>query len=209
MKDYSAYLFDMDGTLVNSEPLKGKALSLACKDFGAEVDFNIYKRVMGESWAAVTTHFFEEGGISPDLDAFNLRFRKHYEGLLSQELALHSGAFNYLVYLKQSGKACALVSSAAPWMVEQILKSLQIESLFDVVITQADVSQHKPSPEAYLLALKRLDVSPEESVVIEDSAAGIEAGRSSGCDVFAIRHDFNAMNDFKNAKGVISSFEEL
>ncbi|MCR9698137.1 HAD family phosphatase, partial [Vibrio cholerae] len=45
LKDYEVYLFDMDGTLVNSEPLKGKALALACSDYGAHVDHNIYKDV--------------------------------------------------------------------------------------------------------------------------------------------------------------------
>jgi len=58
MKNYSAYLFDMDGTLVNSEPLKALALSETCGFFGNKVDFNIYKDVMGESWSNVTNYFF-------------------------------------------------------------------------------------------------------------------------------------------------------
>ncbi len=46
LKDYEVYLFDMDGTLVNSEPLKGKALALACSDYGAHVDHNIYIKML-------------------------------------------------------------------------------------------------------------------------------------------------------------------
>lgn len=49
MKDYDVYLFDMDGTLVNSEPLKGKALALACAEYGVNVDYSIYNDVMGEN----------------------------------------------------------------------------------------------------------------------------------------------------------------
>lgn len=66
LKEYQVYLFDMDGTLVNSEPLKGKALALACGDYGSNVDFNLYKEVMGESWSVVTGHFFTHANISPN-----------------------------------------------------------------------------------------------------------------------------------------------
>lgn len=76
---YEVYLFDMDGTLVKSEPLKGKALALACLDYGATVDHNIYKEVMGESWQVVTNCFFKHADIAPSLSEFNLAFRSHYE----------------------------------------------------------------------------------------------------------------------------------
>ncbi|MEK6212566.1 MAG: HAD family phosphatase, partial [Vibrio fluvialis] len=62
LKDCQAYLFDMDGTLVNSEPLKGQALALACQEYGQTVDHNIYKQVMGENWPMVTGHFFRHAG---------------------------------------------------------------------------------------------------------------------------------------------------
>lgn len=127
LKDYTVYLFDMDGTLVNSEPLKGKALALACADYGVLVDHNIYKDVMGESWQVVTSHFFAHARISPDLAEFNRYFRAHYEQMLNKELELHVGAKAYIEQLKQEGKKCAVVSSAATWMVENILTSLQLE----------------------------------------------------------------------------------
>jgi len=209
MKDYDVYLFDMDGTLVNSEPLKGKALALACSDYGAEVDFNIYKDVMGESWQIVTSHFFTAAQISPDLAEFNQHFRSYYEQLLSEQLELNHGAKAYIDKLIKSGKKCGVVSSAATWMVENILDSLDLNSAFDVVITQEHVTKHKPDPEAYSLALSMLSVSSTQTVVFEDSTAGVNAGRSSGCEVVAINHSFNAKNDLSGAVKVIDSYEEM
>ena len=193
----------------DSEPLKGKALALACADYGVLVDHNIYKDVMGESWQVVTSHFFAHARISPDLAEFNRYFRAHYEQMLNKELELHVGAKAYIEQLKQEGKKCAVVSSAATWMVENILTSLQLENAFDLVITQEHVTKHKPDPEAYILALAKLAASPEQTLVFEDSTAGIRAGKSSGCDVIADKHEFNGKNDLSGVLKVINTYDEL
>ncbi|SDH90335.1 haloacid dehalogenase superfamily, subfamily IA, variant 3 with third motif having DD or ED [Vibrio xiamenensis] len=207
MLQYQAYLFDMDGTLVQSEPLKGQALAMACHDFGAKVSADIYKAVMGESWSVVTGHFFKQGGIAPQLDEFNLKFRAHYQTLLANELKVTQGAIELLQHLKAEQRAVAVVSSAATWMVDEILNRLGIAELFDVVITQEHVSRHKPDPQAYDLALSQLALKPSEVLVFEDSNAGVEAGVRAGCDVVAIRHDFNGQNDLSKALAVIEVFD--
>lgn len=209
MKEYQVYLFDMDGTLVNSEPLKGKALSLACRDYGVEVDVNLYKDVMGESWAIVTQYFFKHGNISPELDAFNRYFRGHYEALLAENISLIKGVKPYIKALKGAGKTCGVVSSAASWMVDNILQATGLGDTFDVVITQEDVTRHKPDPAAYHLALARLNALPENTLIFEDSNAGVLAGNASGCDVIAIQHAFNGNNDLSCALKRIESYEQV
>ncbi|TMX31104.1 beta-phosphoglucomutase [Vibrio rotiferianus] len=209
LKDYQVYLFDMDGTLVNSEPLKGKALALACADYGSEVDFNIYKDVMGESWSVVTGHFFEAASINPMLEEFNSHFRTHYERLLSDNLELNTGAKEYIEQLNKTGKTCGVVSSAATWMVDNILETLNLTEAFEIVITQEHVTKHKPDPEAYNLALSQLNTSPESTLIFEDSTAGILAGKSSGCEVIAIKHEFNSKNDMSAASKVIEAYDEM
>lgn len=209
MNEYKAYLFDMDGTLVNSEPLKGKALALACSDYGADVDFNIYKAVMGESWTVVTGHFFKAANISPSIDEFNRNFRKYYEALIKGQLALTPKAAQYIDSLINKGMRCGVVSSAATWMVEQILEQLGLQNKFDIIITQEHVTKHKPDPEAYNMALSKLGIENASVLVFEDSTAGINAGIQSGCDVVAIRHEFNQQNDLSLAKYVIDDFGEL
>jgi len=209
VKEYQAILFDMDGTLVNSEPLKGLALSLACKDYGCDVDVNIYQEVMGENWSIVTEHFFKHGNISPDLTAFNQHFRSHYERLLAEDLNLNAGALEYIEHLKLSGKRCGVVSSAATWMVDHILAALNLSGLFEVIIAKEHVCKHKPDPEAYQLALTQLGIAAEDTLIFEDSSAGVEAGVASGCDVIAIAHNFNAQNDLSKAIKVIESYDEM
>jgi len=206
---YKAYLFDMDGTLVNSEPLKGKALALACTFYGEQPDYHIYQDVMGQDWPTVTQHFFKASKINPNSDEFNLHFKNHYQALLKEQLKLTKNVKPYLNHLKLKGYKIGLVSSAAGWMLEQILRQLALEEYFDIFISQEDVDKHKPNPEAYLLALEKLGLTPDKVMVFEDSYAGISAATKAGCDVIAINHEFNRYNDLSGAKASISDFSEL
>ena len=199
----------MDGTLVYSEPLKGKALALACLEFGSSVDYHIYQEVMGEDWPTVTAHFFRQANITPDIDNFNQVFRAHYQDLLKHELELTLYAQDYLQKLKQEGYKLGVVSSAANWMLEQILQQLGLDAFFDIIICQEDVSQHKPHPEAYLVALDKLAIPASEVLVFEDSSAGIRAASAAGCDVIAIQHEFNIKNNLEGSLTSIRHFNEM
>ena len=209
MKNYSAYLFDMDGTLVNSEGLKGKALVETCGLYGGQVDVTIYKAVMGESWLKVTNHFFKTAGIKPNIDEFNKKFKKIYQELLRKKLSPNPNAKELLVKLKKKGKKIGLVSSASFWMVNLVLVQLNISDFFDVVVTHEDITDHKPNPEAYLLALERLSIPNKEVLVFEDSNAGLVAAQKAMCDSVAFRHEFNTNNDLSLAINEISDFKEF
>ncbi len=208
MKNYSAYLFDMDGTLVASEKLKGQALVKACSHFGGMVEVKTYKAVMGESWEQVTDYFFTKSQIVPDFDKFNSVFKKAYQELLFHELKPNPYVFEFLSVLKERGKKIGVVSSASDWMVDQVLTQLELKSFFDCVITNENVTKHKPDPEAYLLALKKLDLPSSEVLVFEDSEVGLIAAKRAGCDIVAFRHEFNANHDLSSALRVISDYND-
>jgi len=199
----------MDGTLVDTEPLKAKALSKTCGIFGNKVNPDIYKVVMGESWSNVSSYFFKTAQIEPNVDEFNAKFRKIYQELLRNQLSLNSNAKELLVRLRELGKKVGLVSSAFKWMVNQVLTQVKLVDFFDVLITQEDVIEHKPNPEAYLLALKRLSVCSSEVLIFEDSNAGLTAANKANCDAVAFKHEFNTNNDLSLAIKVISDFNEI
>lgn len=209
LKEYSAYLFDMDGTLVNSEKFKGLALAEACGCFGGKVDVNIYKEVMGESWNVVTNHFFENANIEPEPEEFDVEFNKIYKKLLLEELVLNPKVKELLLELSANGKKIGVVSSAAAWSVDQILTQLELSDFFDVVITGESVTKHKPDPESYLLALEKLSLPGSEVLVFEDSNAGLIAANKAHCDAIAFQHEFNTKNDLSLAIQVISNFSEV
>ena len=79
----------------------------------------------------------------------------------------------------------------------------------EVVITNEQVTRHKPDPEAYLLTLEKLSVPSSDVLVFEDSKSGLIAATKANCDVVAFRHEFNVNNDFSLAIQVISDFNEF
>jgi HAD superfamily hydrolase (TIGR01509 family) len=209
LNEYKLFLFDMDGTLVDSEPLKGQAIAAACNEYGADVNASLYTDVMGQSWQKVTERFFSHAAISPDPVEFRKRFKRHYKVLLDENVSLTPGVEQFIKGSIASGKRCGVVSSAARWMAEHILLKLGLYDCFDIIITQEDVTKHKPDPEAYLLALHRTKINSDETLVFEDSRAGLDAAIASHCDVIAIKHSFNLNNDLGIACKSIASFSEL
>jgi HAD superfamily hydrolase (TIGR01509 family) len=205
----NAYLFDLDGTLAASEVLKARALARACTSYGAKADYVIYADVMGDDWPTVTGHFFKRYNLRPAFDEFNDRFRGFYLDLIEREISETQGAIQFVLETRNGGIKTGVVSSAATWMVEKVLAKLNLQNSFDVVITQEDVARHKPDPEAYLLALSQLRVSARDTLVFEDSSAGMKAAKAAGCHCVAIRHAFNRKHDFSGALRVIESFSEV
>lgn len=204
-----AFLFDLDGTLVDSEPLKGEALALAIKHFGGNVSQEAYKNVMGQTWEEVTQHFFSKSGVSVALDVFDPVFRKYYEELLDSNLKEKEGLSTFLEFSKSMQVKVALVTSASTWMTEKILKKLSLSHFFDAIVTREDVSLHKPHPEAYLLALEKLNVSAPDAMIFEDSEAGALAARAAKCPFIFVQHNFNQRHSHQGAYRVIDSFKKL
>lgn len=202
-----ALLFDLDGTLVDSEPLKAEAISLAFQELGHTVSAHIYKEVMGQSWEKVLEHFSQAAQTQIPESEFNPIFRKHYQKLISDKVQMKSDLVQFLDYAKSLNLQMGVVSSASKWMVDGILSKLSLEKYFSLVINQQDVSKHKPDPEAYLVALKKLQLNANETLVFEDSEAGVQAALSAGCQCIAIRHDFNERHQFTGALQVLNSFE--
>ena len=209
MKDYSVYLFDMDGTLVASEKLKGLSIAETCRLFGGEVSVDVYKEVMGEKWELVTSHFFYKAGIDPDREKFNEEFRKIYQKHLYEELEPNRNAVSLLKRLKDKGKKTGLVSSASGWMVGHVLEQLGISEFFDVIVFKEHVTKHKPEPESYLLAIEKLRAAKDEVLIFEDSKVGLTAAKRAGCDTVAFRHEFNVNNDLSMAVKEITDFDEI
>ena len=108
--------------------------------------------------------------------------------------------------LKERGKKIGVVSSAFAWMVDKVLIQLDMKKFFDIIIASEHVTEHKPDPEAYLLALRNLGLPGSEVLIFEDSESGLIAAKRAGCDSVAFKHEFNSGHDFGLAHAVITDF---
>lgn len=209
MNSFAAALFDLDGTLADSEILKAQALSMTVFQLGGSAPLEVYREVMGSDWSTVRSHFCRQGGLATTPANFDTVFRALYTSLIRTRVTIRPWGREYLAHLRREGRSIGLVSSAARWMVDGILARTGLQDAFQVIVGGDDVTRHKPDPEAYLLALSRLAVKPTDAIVFEDSASGVLAGWRAGCRVVAIRHEFNLGHDLSLASATIASFEEL
>jgi HAD superfamily hydrolase (TIGR01509 family) len=169
---YQALLFDLDGTLAETDSLHLPTWVDVLRPYGIEVDEEYYKaRISGRSNSKIVED------LLPDLSAEDRRdlaeakeasFRKH-----AGELEPLPGLLNFMEEAKDRGLSLALVTNAPEENVEAILLALDLGVFFDELVLSDEVGPVKPDPAPYKAALERLGVGPDEALAFEDSTSGI------------------------------------
>lgn len=203
-----AVLFDMDGVLVETEHLKAAAHAAAARRFGGKAPEDLYARVMGQPHAFVRAAFIRATNLEIPTAVYTEAYLEIYHHLLETRLRPTPGIPALLSGLQGQGFILALVTSSQARSAEKILGQLELGNYFVTRVAAEDVQRGKPDPEPYLTALARLDLQPNQAVAMEDSQAGIEAAAGAGLEVIALRHPYNAGQDFSKAVQVLDSLTD-
>jgi HAD superfamily hydrolase (TIGR01509 family) len=201
-------LMDLDGTLIDNEHLKALSFSKAIKELGGNSNPAIYKEVMGMSGTIIWDRFISESKLQLDPDLYFNSYKSIYENLLQSELIIRPGAVEFLAYVTSAGFKLAIVSGSYKKSVSWIVTTLDLDQYFEVIVTGDDVTNKKPDPECFKLAMERLNLPEKNVVVFEDSEAGLLAARNAGLTSFGIRHSYNQSHDFSSAYNEYSSFKD-
>lgn len=174
-----AVVFDMDGVLVDSEPLWFEAERAVMARLGGSWTGADQQVLVGGSMAATTTYLLARGTrqVSRQQVARWLTDGM-VELLMTRDLSFMPGAGELVAEVAASGLPYALVTSSEPEIVAAVLSRLRAE--FPVVVCGADVTRAKPDPEGYLLAAQALGVEPCRCIAIEDSPNGVAAAEAAG-----------------------------
>lgn len=204
----AAIVFDMDGVLVDTEPLKARAHRRALEEQGGELTSELYRRHMGNPHDRVIRAFLEGGGLEATdraAEAYEATFRSAYRELLADALAPTEGALELLDACRAEGRPLALVTSSDRWMVEIVVPQLGAEGLFEGTVTADDVEAEKPDPAPYRRARETLGAGGRRAVAVEDTEAGVASATAAGLSTVAVRHAFNGDHDFGEAAAVLES----
>jgi mannitol-1-/sugar-/sorbitol-6-/2-deoxyglucose-6-phosphatase len=180
-----ALLLDMDGLMVDSEPLwfeVERAFVRSRGDF--EWTRELWRVCIGSGTRFTLTTMREAFGFDVD---FVRDFEQIHDLFVArvQELAVKPGCLE-LVTAARGKLKLAVASSSPKNLVEAVLERFEIASLFDAVVTGSDVERPKPAPDIFLRAAERLGVAPADCLVLEDSFAGATAARAAGMPVIVV-----------------------
>lgn len=195
-----AFLFDLDGTLVDSMWMWGAIDVEYLGRFGLECPPDLQKSIEGMSFSETAAYFKKRFNLKASLeeiksDWISMSIEKYRNQVFPKQ-----GAEAFLAYAAEQNIKMAICTSNGREMVDAVLSSLKLAGYFDCIITGCEVEAGKPSPDIYLEAARRIGVSPKECAVFEDVPAGILAGKRAGMEVFAVEDEYSlGMEEEKRA----------
>jgi HAD superfamily hydrolase (TIGR01509 family) len=175
---FAAYLFDCDGTIVDSMPLHYLAWKKALGEWECEFDEKLFYAWGGMPIVEIVAALNEQRGLSMPVETVAHRKESLYFELLPQLQAVPEVL--EVIQANQGQIRFAVVSGSALDSVTASLSQLHLLDRFDTLVCAGDYKRSKPDPEAFLLAATRLKVAPKSCLVFEDTAMGIQAATSAG-----------------------------
>lgn len=183
-----AIFFDLDGTLVDTEPLGQKILQEIFMELGKPLLPDQARYLVGRTWRQGLEGLFGKeqfASLKDRMIEVDARIRDRYRVHLKNNLPVVNGSAE-AVRQFASVHPLALVSGSRRSEIQYILEEMQILDCFQFFLGEEDYPESKPSPSGYLMAMKKMNVEPSQVLTFEDSQPGILAARRSGAWVVAI-----------------------
>lgn len=196
---YKAFLFDLNGTMVNDMEYHIKAWYSILNELGAGLSMEETKLQCYGKNHELLERVFPGRFSNEEMDVMSLEKEKAYQHTFKPHLKLIDGLDGFLRDSKNAGIKMGIGTAAIRFNLDFVLNGLDLRHYFDSVVTADDVINSKPDPETFLKGAEELNVAPEECLVFEDSPKGTEAALQAGMKCVAITtmhepEDFNPVN---------------
>ena len=212
MSTIEAIVYDVDGTMVNSEPLHVSAWDEALKASGKELSHlsdNFIKTMAGKKPIVIAAGMVEE--LQLLISAEKLLELKSSLFLEKARTSLEEmpGAVESIRRFKDAGYKLAIGTSLDRELLDIILKSLNVSDFFNVIVTGDQIKNGKPHPETYLTVSKKLELAPDKLVVFEDAQSGIQSAKAAGTLCIAIENKNAVVQDTHEADITVPSLNDI
>ena len=206
-----AVIFDMDGVLVNSEPLHKKAYYNMFKDFKLDVSENLYESFTGKSTYSICEQLCLKFNLSISPDELVNSKRKHFKNIFENDKSFKmiDGAYELIKDYYKNNLKLVLASSASMATINKVFEKFDLDKFFVGKISGADLKESKPNPEIFLNAVKVSGHNKRDCIVIEDSTNGIIAANSAKIFCVGYKSKNSINQNYSLADLVISNFNQI
>lgn len=209
MKQIKALIFDMDGLLVDSEPIQFETSKLLFHRHGHQFTVRHLRKFLGVRLVDELTALKHYWKLSPGVSALQMERKDIFLKLVQQKLPLSEGAIELLHFLRKVSLPIGLGTSADRWFVDEVMEKFGIKHYFDVIVDADGVKQGKPNPEVYLRVAEQLKISPENCLVLEDAVNGVAAAKNAGMMCFAVPNLYTPKEYYQEANQIFQSLWEV
>lgn len=206
-----AVLFDMDGVIVDTEPLHRKAYFNMFEDVKIDVSETLYDSFTGQATLPICRTLCEHFSLSESPEHLVSTKRKHFKYLFETDssLILLDGVHDLIKNYHDNGLTLVLASSASMPNINRIFDRFDLNKYFKAKISGADLKASKPHPEIFIKAAELAGEHGKNCMVIEDSTNGIKAAKAANIYCVGFKSPNSVNQDYSKADKVITSFEEI
>lgn len=198
---FDAAIFDMDGTLLDTESVFRDIVFDVCTELGFEMTDDVHRSMVGSSHERTSQLLLEAYGVAFPYALFDEKCRVIMRERSHAGVPVKAGAREFITELRKRGIPTAVATSSRHPHAEHHLGAAGLLDLFDTLVTRDDVTNPKPHPEPYLLAAERLGVRPTHCLALEDSHSGVRAAHAAGMQTVMVP-DLVGPNDDIHALGI-------
>ncbi len=207
-----AVIFDMDGVIIDSEPVHLKLEYEIYNELGIDITREEHSTFVGTTSHYMWDTLKKKYKLSQELDYLvNHAREKYFNHLTSEEceIDLVEGVRDFIRKLHERGTKLAIASSSPLNVIEAVVKIFKLEEYFEVLVTGDMVEKSKPEPDIFLYAAEKLGAAPNECIVIEDSHNGARAAKKAGMKCIGYKNPSSSNQDISMADLVVEAFSEV
>ena len=205
-----AVIFDMDGVIIDSEPIHFEVDMQTMREFGVNISKDELNKYVGTTNEYMLNDLINKYKIQRSLkEILEYKMELTIRRIKETKINAISGIPELLISLKHNNIKTAIGSSSPKELIITVIEKFQLGKYFDCIVSGDEVKEGKPKPDIYLEVSKRIGVNPEECIVIEDSRNGVLAAKNAGMKCFGFRNVNSGNQDLSKADIIVDSIRNI